>query len=79
MAILLPESIRQILLWQNGIRTSLGLLSPEKEQELYEKGETLLSQTEWVFNVKRMRLKREEVLKKHGTGKRRTQPVNYRE
>jgi hypothetical protein len=57
----------------------LGLLSPEKEQELYEKGETLLSQTEWVFNVKRMRLKREEVLKKHGTGKRRTQPVNYRE
>jgi len=76
-AILLPETIRQVLLWQNGMRTSFEMLSPDQEQELYDKGESLLNETEWVFNVKRMRQKAEEVLKRHGTGKRRTQPVDY--
>jgi hypothetical protein len=61
------------------MRTSSELLSPEHEQELYEKGEVLLSETEWVFNVKMMRQKAEELFKKHGTGKRRAQPVDYRE
>ena len=77
--ILLPESIRQLLLWQSGMRTSSELLSPEQEQELYEKGETLLNETEWVFNVKRMRQKAEGLVKRKGTGKRGQQPVNYRE
>jgi len=46
---------------------------------MYEKGEILLNESEWVFNVKRMRQMAEELLKRNCTGKRRAQPVDYRE
>lgn len=53
--ILLLEAIRQILLWRTGARTSAELLSPEEEWGLYEKGEELLHETDWVFDIMRFR------------------------
>uniref|UniRef100_A0A8H8CNF1 PWWP domain-containing protein n=1 Tax=Psilocybe cubensis TaxID=181762 RepID=A0A8H8CNF1_PSICU len=53
--ILVPESVRQILLWRSGDRTQMGLLGSEEEQVLYDKGTKLLSERDWVFDVKRLR------------------------
>jgi len=72
--ILLREAVRQILLWRIGARTSAELLSPQEEWRLYEKGEDLLQEREWVFDVMRMRnLKEQTFVKnralKQGAGK----------
>lgn len=53
--ILLPEAVRQILLWREGERTSVALLSDAEEQNLYNIGETLLQKTDWVYDTMRMR------------------------
>ena len=53
--VLLLEAIRQILLWRTGARTSAELLSPQEEQCLFEKGEVLLRETDWVFDIMRLR------------------------
>ncbi|CAA7270956.1 unnamed protein product [Cyclocybe aegerita] len=73
--ILGPESIRQILLWRTGARTSFELLSVEEEQELYNKGETLLQERDWVFDIMRVRERLGKNLAQktvEGTGRRRT-------
>ncbi|KAJ3502595.1 hypothetical protein NLJ89_g8812 [Agrocybe chaxingu] len=90
--ILGPESIRQILLWRTGARTSFELLSVEEEQELYNKGETLLQERDWVFDIMRVRERLGKNLAQktvEGTGRRRnggssrprraTAAVNYQE
>jgi len=57
------------------------LLTADEEQELFDKGEQLLNETDWVFDIKRARQRAERLLKltSNGTGRRRTQTVNYRE
>lgn len=55
MNILLPEAIRQVLLWRDGQRTSVELLSPEEEEGLYEKGQKLLNERDWVLDILRLR------------------------
>ncbi len=78
-AVLLPECIRQILLWQTGLRTSIELLSPSEEQELYDKGEELLNETDWVFDIQRMRQRAERLRlqrSSNSTGRRRAK-VDY--
>jgi len=63
--ILLREAVRQILLWRIGARTSAELLSPQEEWRLYEKGEDLLQEREWVFDVMRMRNLKEQTFMKN--------------
>ncbi|KAK1234375.1 hypothetical protein PQX77_002413 [Marasmius sp. AFHP31] len=67
--ILLPIVIRQVLLWRAGDRVApeqLQLLSDEEEWELHRKGEELVKEIDWVFDVRRLRdavekrIKREE-------------------
>lgn len=58
--VLLPEAIRQILLWRSGDRKSIALLSEDEEMELYEKGENLLEERDWVTDVLILRKKRKE-------------------
>ncbi|KAF8808984.1 hypothetical protein BYT27DRAFT_7254873 [Phlegmacium glaucopus] len=53
--VLLPEAVRQILLWRSGKRTSIELLSSAEEEELYQEGQTLLNETDWVFDILRYR------------------------
>ncbi|KAF8969590.1 hypothetical protein BDZ97DRAFT_1794071 [Flammula alnicola] len=53
--VLLPEAVRQILLWRTGARTSMELLSPAEEQTLYEQGDTLLQERDWVNDIMRYR------------------------
>lgn len=57
------------------------LLDAAEEQELFDKGEQLLNETDWVFDIKRARQRAEMLLKlkSNGTGRRRAQPINYRE
>ncbi|PPQ99359.1 hypothetical protein CVT24_009224 [Panaeolus cyanescens] len=55
MNIILPEAIRQILLWRTGHRSSVEPLSPREEQELYDKGQKLLEERDWVGDVLRYR------------------------
>ena len=50
--ILLLEAIRQILPWRTRVRTSAELLSPQEEQCLYDKGEELLHETDWVLRFR---------------------------
>ncbi|KAH6908317.1 hypothetical protein BKA70DRAFT_1279295 [Coprinopsis sp. MPI-PUGE-AT-0042] len=59
--ILLPEAIRQILLFWSGKRTSPDLLSPEEEQKLFNDGEELLNQRDWVWDVLRVRETKEKI------------------
>ena len=78
-AVLLPECIRQILLWQTGLRTSIELLSTSEEQELYDMGEELLNETDWVFDIQRMRQRAERLRLQRSsylTGRRRAK-VDY--
>ncbi|KAF8891381.1 hypothetical protein BD779DRAFT_1670989 [Infundibulicybe gibba] len=53
--VLLPEAILQILLWREGERTSPHPLDEAEEAELHRKGEALVRQTDWVFDVMRLR------------------------
>ncbi|EAU88657.1 hypothetical protein CC1G_01030 [Coprinopsis cinerea okayama7 len=65
--ILLPEAIRQILLYWEGFRTTPQLLSPQEEQDLYEKGAELLEKTDWVLAVLNKRKRKEQSLQKKMT------------
>jgi len=60
--ILLPEAVRQILLWRSGKRTSMQLLSPAEEEDLYQEGQTLLNETDWVFDILRYRQMKQRML-----------------
>lgn len=62
--ILLPEAVRQVLLWRNGSRTSVALLPPADEQDLYEEGGRLLAETDWVNDVVRYRKMMQVILPK---------------
>lgn len=62
--ILLPEAVRQVLLWRNGSRTSVALLPPADEQDLYEEGGRLLAETDWVNDVVRYRKMMQAILPK---------------
>ncbi|KIK57727.1 hypothetical protein GYMLUDRAFT_45897 [Collybiopsis luxurians FD-317 M1] len=53
--VLLPEAVFQLLLWRNGHRTSIELLSEAEEVELHEKAEKLAEETDWVFDIVRLR------------------------
>lgn len=55
MNILLPEAIQQLLLWRSGERTSVALLSPEEEERLHERGEAKAQETDWVYDLLRLR------------------------
>jgi hypothetical protein len=52
---LVPEAVRQILLWRTGQRSSISLLSPTEEEDLYERGEILMGETDWVYDIMRWR------------------------
>ncbi|KAF8197594.1 hypothetical protein BJ912DRAFT_953978 [Pholiota molesta] len=73
--ILLPEAVRQILLWRSGARTSIDLLSPAEEQALYEQGDTLLQERDWVNDVIRYRRAMEKAL----LGKKRASATSQRQ
>ena len=60
----MPEAILQILLWRNGYRTSAELLPEEEEKELHEKGEELLQERDWVYDVMRLRTLKVQQMKK---------------
>ncbi|RXW22805.1 hypothetical protein EST38_g3051 [Candolleomyces aberdarensis] len=84
--ILLLEAIRQILLWRAGARRSMRMLSPEEEEELYEEGEKLLQERDWVHDVLRVRqrlngmgAKTDEDGQAKSRSGRRTKTVNYAE
>ncbi|KJA24302.1 hypothetical protein HYPSUDRAFT_86247 [Hypholoma sublateritium FD-334 SS-4] len=62
--ILLPEAVRQVLLWRNGSRTSVALLPPADEEALYEEGRGLLAETDWVNDVVRYRKMMQAILPK---------------
>ncbi|KAF8163660.1 hypothetical protein B0H34DRAFT_795339 [Crassisporium funariophilum] len=53
--IMLPEAVRQILLWRQGYRRSLEPLSPTEEEQLYQQGQKLLEERDWVFDIMRIR------------------------
>lgn len=53
--ILLPEAIKQLLLWRSGERTSAMLLSDEEEQRLHDCAVKKASETDWVDDVMRLR------------------------
>ncbi|RDB22192.1 hypothetical protein Hypma_010693 [Hypsizygus marmoreus] len=53
--VLLPEAILQILLWRNGLRRSVDLLSDGEEMILHWKGEELIKESDWVNDVMRLR------------------------
>lgn len=53
--ILLPEAIKQLLLWKSGERTSAALLSDEEEQRLHDCAMKKASETDWVDDVMRLR------------------------
>jgi hypothetical protein len=65
--VLLPELVIQIILWRLGKRTSLALLSPEEEAELHELGAQERRKTDWVFDVRRLREKKEVELRNRET------------
>ncbi|KAG2154081.1 hypothetical protein DEU56DRAFT_952149, partial [Suillus clintonianus] len=53
--ILLPEAIQQLLLWRSGARTSAALLSHAEEERLHEHGAAKAQETDWVFDLLRLR------------------------
>ncbi|KAE9409625.1 hypothetical protein BT96DRAFT_984682 [Gymnopus androsaceus JB14] len=62
--VLLPEAVFQLLLWRNGHRTCVELLSDVEEAELHTKAEALAQETDWVFDVVRLRETKVQHLKK---------------
>lgn len=55
MNILLPEAIQQLLLWRSGERTTATLLSHSEEERLHERGSAKAQETDWVFDLLRLR------------------------
>lgn len=53
--ILLPEAIQQLLLWRSGERTTATLLSHSEEERLHERGSAKAQETDWVFDLLRLR------------------------
>ncbi|KAF5377048.1 hypothetical protein D9757_007700 [Collybiopsis confluens] len=53
--VLLPEAVLQLLLWRNRHRTSVELLSDTAEADLHATAERLARETDWVFDVVRLR------------------------
>ncbi|KAG1762634.1 hypothetical protein EDD22DRAFT_778104, partial [Suillus occidentalis] len=53
--ILLPEAIQQLLLWRSGERTTANLLSHSEEERLHERGSAKAQETDWVFDLLRLR------------------------
>ncbi|KAG1893266.1 uncharacterized protein F5891DRAFT_963232, partial [Suillus fuscotomentosus] len=53
--ILLPEAIQQLLLWRSGERTTAALLSHSEEERLHELGSAKAQETDWVFDLLRLR------------------------
>jgi hypothetical protein len=53
--ILLPEAIQQLLLWRSGERTTATLLSQSEEERLHECGLAKAQETDWVFDLLRLR------------------------
>jgi hypothetical protein len=53
--ILLPEAIQQLLLWRSGERTTAALLSQSEEERLHECGSAKAQETDWVFDLLRLR------------------------
>jgi hypothetical protein len=53
--VLHPEAILQLLLWRAGERTSIEVLGADEEKLLHERGEALMAETDWVFDVMRLR------------------------
>ncbi|KAF8643781.1 hypothetical protein AX16_008800 [Volvariella volvacea WC 439] len=49
------EAVIQILLWRAGLRTHPGLLSEDEEQSLHDKGVELSKETDWVYDIMRLR------------------------
>ncbi|KAH7929656.1 hypothetical protein BV22DRAFT_115357 [Leucogyrophana mollusca] len=65
--VLLPEAVQQILLWRSGDRTSVELLSPEEEQTLHDIGVRKGNETDWVFDVLRMREAQARIIQNKST------------
>ncbi|KAJ3744772.1 hypothetical protein DFH05DRAFT_1419024 [Lentinula detonsa] len=65
--VLLPEAVLQLLLWRNGHRSSVELLSDSEEVELHHKAEKLAEETDWVFDVVRLREIKVRQLKKQAS------------
>ncbi|KAJ7137846.1 hypothetical protein C8R44DRAFT_766341 [Mycena epipterygia] len=63
--VLLPELLIQIFVWRKGERTSVGLLSPERELELHKLGAAERKKTDWVFDAKRLRETKERELERN--------------
>ncbi|KAK7040855.1 hypothetical protein VNI00_009451 [Paramarasmius palmivorus] len=55
LQVLLPELVRQILLWRRGCRRSVAVMNDEEERKLHEKAEELVREVDWVWDVKRLR------------------------
>ncbi|KAG1863631.1 hypothetical protein DFJ58DRAFT_656418, partial [Suillus subalutaceus] len=53
--ILLPEAIQQLLLWRSGERTTAALLTHSEEERLHERGSAKAQETDWVFDLLRLR------------------------
>ncbi|KAJ6622865.1 hypothetical protein B0H10DRAFT_1944195 [Mycena sp. CBHHK59/15] len=61
--VLLPELLVQIFVWRAGERRSVALLSPEEERALHELGQEKKKETDWVFDVKRLRAQKEREIR----------------
>ncbi|ESK91400.1 hypothetical protein Moror_2747 [Moniliophthora roreri MCA 2997] len=55
LQVLLPELVRQILLWRGGHRKSISVMDDVEENELHAKAEELVREVDWVWDVKRLR------------------------
>ncbi|KAH7914017.1 hypothetical protein BJ138DRAFT_1144736 [Hygrophoropsis aurantiaca] len=62
LSVLLPESVQQILLWRSEDRASMELLSAEEEQALYDLGSQKRNETDWVFDLMRLREAQQRIL-----------------
>ncbi|CAK5277492.1 unnamed protein product [Mycena citricolor] len=73
--VLLPQALVQIILWRNGRRQSLALLSAQEEQQLYNEGREELDTSDWVLTVKHLRQVKEKKLLKDSEKKSKGQVV----
>lgn len=70
LQVLQPEAIIQLILWRDGKRTSLELLSPEEEERLHTIGVQLSLERDWVKDIQQWRDTKVRNIQKHqGKGK----------
>ena len=55
----------QLHLWRSGLRTSVDILSPEKEEELHTIGQQKVEEIDWVNSIVRLRRIKEKEWEKH--------------